>query len=341
MPGQTFSFPPSNTKRFIVYERYSGGTPKSYKDRITGRILSRAQKAAFEKDGFLPSMPELATAGDLAGAPDIAPVEPSRRPALAAASPRPTTDEGAAGPSDGPYNASTAYTPDFTMPDPATGAARKAGLFEAATPGILTALSSVAAWAAPRYPVLFLVPPPDLTTPVFVPLARIFDRHNPIGVSIEATEDGKDLMQSIAAASVCGYWLWHTIAELRAAEAAAMQSGYLDANGQPTGNGSGNGSSRAASNRPQNRGHAASDGRARGESQAPPVSGDSWLFQATNGVRERGDYAATGPDYDGNGPADANGVATVSGQGDTGWQAEAVRQLRELESQKRREKGLQ
>jgi len=333
MAGQTFSFPASNTKRFTVYERYSGGTPKSYKDKITGRILSRAQKAAFEKDGFLASMPELATAGDLAGAPDIAPVEPSRRPALAAGPSRPTTDEGAAPTSDGPYNASTAYTPDFTMPDPATGAARKAGLFEAATPGILTAFSSVAAWAAPRYRILFLVPPPDLTTPVFVPLARIFDRHNPIGVSIEATEDGKDLMQSIAAASVCGYWLWHTIAELRAAEAAEAQLGYLDANGN-------NGSGRA-NNRPQNGSRAASDGRARGQSEAQAVPGDSWLQQATNGLRERNAYADTGQDYADGGTADANGVATVSGQGDTGWQAEAVRQLRDTESQLRRQKGLQ
>src|SRR5713101_246786 len=125
--AETFTFQSSGKGRFQVYQRYSGGTPKSYKDKYTGRVLSRAQKSAFEKDGFLPSMPELATAGEIAGAPDVAPVESSRRPALPPPSVRPTVDEGT-GPADAPY------VPDFKMPDPATGAARKAGLFEAATP---------------------------------------------------------------------------------------------------------------------------------------------------------------------------------------------------------------
>src|SRR5260221_5690932 len=115
---ETFTFQSSGKGRFQVYQRYNSGQPKSYKDKYTGRILSRAQKSTFEKDGFLPSMPELAMAGEIAGAPDVAPVESSRRPALAPPMMRPTVDEGA-GPQDAPY------VPDFTMPDPATGAARK------------------------------------------------------------------------------------------------------------------------------------------------------------------------------------------------------------------------
>src|SRR5258707_7646122 len=77
MAGQTFSFP-AGKGRFQVYQRYNSGQPKSYKDKHTGRILTKAQKSAFEKDGFLPSMPELAMAGEMAGAPRRGP--PGRGP---------------------------------------------------------------------------------------------------------------------------------------------------------------------------------------------------------------------------------------------------------------------
>src|SRR5260221_7007278 len=294
MPAQTFSFP-AGKGRFQVYQRYNSGQPKTYKDKHTGRILTKAQKQAFEKDGFLPSMPELAMAGEMAGSPDVAPVERAARPVLLPPAMRPTTDEGAPDTSTGQ---DTGYVPDFTMPDPATGGSRKAGLFEAATPGVLTMLSSLAAWAAPSAPLLYLVPPPDLTAPVFVPLARIWDRHNPLGLAVEATEDGKDLMQSIAAASVCGYWIWHTIAEMRAAQAAQAQAGYLDANGQQSANG----------NTHTRTGQAArSDGRASGQPQETPVPHNSWLQSVTHGINA--DNATQGAPHDDNGTADAHGMA--------------------------------
>ena|SRR5260221_448353 len=335
MPAQTFSFP-AGKGRFQVYQRYNSGQPKTYKDKHTGRILTKAQKQAFEKDGFLPSMPELAMAGEMAGSPDVAPVERAARPVLLPPAMRPTTDEGAPDTSTGQ---DTGYVPDFTMPDPATGGSRKAGLFEAATPGVLTMLSSLAAWAAPSAPLLYLVPPPDLTAPVFVPLARIWDRHNPLGLAIEATEDGKDIMQSIAAASVCGYWIWHTIAEMRAAQAAQAQAGYLDANGNNA-NANANGNTHARAGR-DTRG----DGRAGGQSQETPVPHNSWLQSIAHGRgagRDAG-RADDGPsaDYGGNGNADADNMVAGSGGKDTGWQAAAISDLFQVESVKRREKGLQ
>src|SRR5260221_2328403 len=308
MPAQTFSFP-AGKGRFQVYQRYNSGQPKTYKDKHTGRILTKAQKQAFEKDGFLPSMPGLAMAGEMPGPPDVAPVERAARPVLLPPAMRPTPDEGAPDTSTGQ---DTGYVPDFTMPDPATGAARKAGLFEAATPGVLTMLSSLAAWAAPSYNILYLVPPPDLTTPVFVPLARIWDGHNPLGLAIEATEDGKDIMTSIAAASVCGYWLWHTIAELRAAQ--AQQTGYLDANGQPAaGNAGSNGNGNAGGGNAHTRAsqNARSDGRASTAPAASPVSRGNWLQSIADGIGAGGgaggNDATEGAGYGGSGAAEAYG----------------------------------
>src|SRR5260221_5992863 len=73
-------------------------------------------------------------------------------------------------------------------------------------------------------------------------------------------------------------------------------------------------------------------------------------FQAEDGIR---DHCVTGvqtcalpiygpsADYGGNGNADADNMVAGSGGKDTGWQAAAISDLFQVESVKRREKGLQ
>lgn len=193
--GKFVAIPRDPNARWQVAERYAGGGPKSYIDTRSGKIYARRVYDRLKAEGKLET-PEPEETMD--GSPRV---EPPPAP---------------------PAKRETGGKEDPTR-DVEPGSTSKAGFFETLLPGVLTLSNGVAQLFAPETVAPYLAPPLALSLPVMQPLARIADRHLPIQISVEASPDWQDLMQTVGAMTALGIYYQQVAAQQRERREAAYE----------------------------------------------------------------------------------------------------------------------
>lgn len=183
-----------------------GKRPERYRDLVTGELLTRTQMQR-RRDGAPPLPPFGGTPGGAPragergspplprGADDPADEVPEQ-PAWVGGLPGAADLDAPEAPPAGAFAGTLAETAHAAMKQE-----RRPGLAESAALGLSTGVAVFARMLLPERKAK-LIPDPELLANVARPLGRIADRHAPVSVTVN--EDGEDLLEAVAAASVLG-----------------------------------------------------------------------------------------------------------------------------------------